>query len=433
MYENILVSIIIPVFNVEKYVGKSIESAMVQTHSNVEILIIDGGSTDQSLSICKRFADIDSRIRIILQENKGLGLARDLGIDNAKGEYICFLDGDDYYESQFVEILLKAAIKNRSFIARCHFIKRFNGDTSPIIQEPYNEVVLEYKDYILYNFFDKNGNDPFGCWMNIYHCSLFEEIRFGDYRFAEDSAFTPRITYAAKARPMVVVNQVLYHYVQRPGSLLNEGTTLKLLDRFKAKRAALDFWLEKGEMGIHNLYYHDYLSCLIMDYTNLCRDLPSQKEQYAYLLSEIEKASMEAFKLHIDSIVFPAYAKKVWLQLANNTNKFILYGFGNVGKSLMPWMQYFKVNLLEIWDENADSFSDGIGEISIVRPYTKKTAEITVLIAIDDKCTAKKVELKLRDMGFVHFIDSQTLKSAMKFGIYTTFIPFVIKKYEELL
>ena len=136
--KNPLVSVIIPIYNVEKYINKTINSVINQTYKNLEIILVNDGATDNSLEICKKYNEIDSRIMIIEKENGGLSSARNAGLDVAKGEYISLIDGDDFIESHFIEYLLSLIIKSEADIAECYLEK--------IDEEKINNSRLTYKN-----------------------------------------------------------------------------------------------------------------------------------------------------------------------------------------------------------------------------------------------------------------------------------------------
>ena len=120
MYKK-LVTVVVPIYNVERYLEKCLTSIILQTYKNLEVILVNDGSTDNSLNICKEFEKEDSRIRIISQENKGLSVARNVGIENAKGEYIAFVDSDDFISCKFIENLYNESIRNNSDIVCCDF------------------------------------------------------------------------------------------------------------------------------------------------------------------------------------------------------------------------------------------------------------------------------------------------------------------------
>ena len=121
MKENPLVTIVVPMYNVEKYIEKCINSLLNQTYQNIEIIIINDGTKDNSLAIAERKAKEDRRIKIISQPNQGLSAARNTGIDNASGDYICFVDSDDFIHTDYVKLLLECILENDVDISVCNF------------------------------------------------------------------------------------------------------------------------------------------------------------------------------------------------------------------------------------------------------------------------------------------------------------------------
>ena len=121
--EQPLISVIVPVYNVEKYLKKCVNSITSQTYENLEILLVDDGSTDSSGQICNEFEKNDARIKVIHKKNGGLSDARNAGLDRAKGQYYAFIDSDDYIQDNTIEIMLNAVKKNKSEIAICNMIR----------------------------------------------------------------------------------------------------------------------------------------------------------------------------------------------------------------------------------------------------------------------------------------------------------------------
>ena len=113
------ISVIVPVYNVEKYLDKCVQSILNQTYENIELVLVDDGSTDGSSKICDKYGNIDSRVKVIHKENGGLSSARNRGIDEAGGKFITFIDSDDYIHHQMLEILYEGIIKNKSGCAGC--------------------------------------------------------------------------------------------------------------------------------------------------------------------------------------------------------------------------------------------------------------------------------------------------------------------------
>lgn len=214
---QIKVSVIVPVYNVEKYLGKCIDSLLSQTLKDMEFIFVNDGSTDNSLEILNCYANKDNRIKIITQENSKLGITRNNGIKIANGEYIGFLDSDDYVDSDFYEKLYAAAISNNADIAIASILKH---------KPKYDKYILEHKKIRLANSItDKiklcsdKTNRFFHCWNKIYQNTLIKEhnIKFTEHRLHEDVEFAIKaIFYANK---IVAVPKIKYHYMQNSNSI----------------------------------------------------------------------------------------------------------------------------------------------------------------------------------------------------------------------
>lgn len=139
------ISVIVPVYNVEKYLDKCVQSILNQTYENIELVLIDDGSTDGSSKICDKYGKIDSRVKVIHKENGGLSSARNRGIDEAVGKFITFIDSDDYIHHQMLEILYEGIIKNKSDISICEY-RRFD-ENETIEEEDYDKEVISFEKF----------------------------------------------------------------------------------------------------------------------------------------------------------------------------------------------------------------------------------------------------------------------------------------------
>lgn len=220
--DSTLISVIIPVYNTEKYLDRCVGSLISQSISNIEIVLVDDGSTDGSPAICDNYALKDSRIRVIHKENAGQGLARNDGMKAAKGKYICFLDSDDYYESDTCEIL--SAIMDSTGADMCSFgyqIDDKDGNvvtTFPVKAREY--CGQEIRDSFILHFF---GDTPleddlrgvFSC-MSVFRKDLLEKnaISFPSERVvsSEDAAFC--LEYCKHVEKAVTLDRCFYHYCQ---------------------------------------------------------------------------------------------------------------------------------------------------------------------------------------------------------------------------
>lgn len=209
------VSVVVPVYNNEKYLDKSIECIMKQTYSDIEIILVNNGSRDKSLQICNEYAKKDARIVVIdVPENIGAGEARNRGIDTAQGEYIAFLDADDWYEPSMLEKLLRAVLISDYDVAICGYETYVEGTgiTNNEIFSPTSSKLLISTDVRM--FFSKTFPDGMAgfLWNKIYKLSVIKEngVRFPNTERLEDGFFN--IDFFASAKSCVIISDVLYHY-----------------------------------------------------------------------------------------------------------------------------------------------------------------------------------------------------------------------------
>ena len=153
MYED-LISVIVPVYNVENYLRECLDSIVAQTYRNIEVILVDDGSKDSSGKICDEYADKDNRIKVIHKENGGVSAARNTGLDIAKGEWISYVDSDDYIESTMIETLICLAKKNDVELAMCSF--KDISECENVTQE--NDIRIFSKDELIYNYVVRNAD-----------------------------------------------------------------------------------------------------------------------------------------------------------------------------------------------------------------------------------------------------------------------------------
>lgn len=206
------VSIIVPVYNAEKYLDKCIESIVRQTEREIEIILIDDDSTDESGNICENWALKDSRIKVFHIENLGVSNARNSGIRYASGQYIMFVDSDDWIRSDMVEILLNSIENENGQSVFCNYITVREGQEIPC------EDVLEYKTYqneevleVVRNMFG-GGRYYSSIWRGIYKKEVIEDnhISFKNLKFAEDLVFN--LEYLLNCDKVQIMNDELYYY-----------------------------------------------------------------------------------------------------------------------------------------------------------------------------------------------------------------------------
>lgn len=210
------ISVIVPIYNVEKYLPRCIDSILNQTYKNLEIILVDDESPDACGSICDDYASKDERIKVIHQKNRGLSGARNAGIDIAQGEYIAFVDSDDYIEPTMYETLYHDIKKHNAGISICNRYYEFEDGRRVERYKLDNEVkVYSGKDAIV----EMNNFSSFdmSAWDKLYKRALFEEIRFPEGKLSEDFFIMYKLLDNAK---VVTFNpQKLYIYVQRTNSI----------------------------------------------------------------------------------------------------------------------------------------------------------------------------------------------------------------------
>lgn len=261
-----LVSIVIPAYNVEKYLNRCLDSIINQTYKKIEILLVNDGSTDYTANICDEYKAKDNRIRVFHNDNQGVSSARNFSIDNSTGKYLLFIDADDYVELNYVETLVKHIEKEDVDLVICGIKDLFNGEG--IIRKPRGKITGNFKkDYF--------GIIDFLCGpvSKIYKNSIVKEkgIRFlQDLNYAEDEIFN--LNYYQYIRTYKFVDNPLYFYEHHKNSLSDKDSLRdksKLNDyirKLRMQRELLELMdVHKkeqilGEQGIRAVLYMTDLS-----------------------------------------------------------------------------------------------------------------------------------------------------------------------------
>lgn len=222
------ISVIVPVYKVEKYIRKCIDSIINQTYKNLEIILVDDGSPDNCPQICDEYAQKESRIKVIHQENMGVSVARNNGIEIATGKYIGFVDSDDYIESTMFEDLLDALVKNDAQMSICNF--NVITDKEKYIRNKYpNEKTYNKKEILRELILDKNIQSyP---WNKLYVKKLFDTIRFPAGKNYEDIGTT--FYLIEKCERIQLIGKAEYNYINRNDSIvfnIKEKTIIDYID-----------------------------------------------------------------------------------------------------------------------------------------------------------------------------------------------------------
>lgn len=284
-----LISVVIPVYKVEKYLEKCIESLLKQTYTKLEIILVDDGSPDNCGKICDDYAQKYSQIKVIHKENGGLSDARNTGIIHSKGSYITFIDSDDYVDEEYIEVLYNSIISNDADLSvvahRVLYEKNCIDKSTSEMFCANSEIILEK---ILYD----DGVD-LSAWGKLYKISLFDEIKFPKGRLYEDSATTYKLIDSSEK--IVVYSKALYNYVIRNDSISNNEFHEKKMDLITSTKEMTDFIKNKYpdlENACDRRLMYSYLSTL----TQLAMSNKKFPEEQAKMMNYIKNNRLKILR-----------------------------------------------------------------------------------------------------------------------------------------
>lgn len=284
-----LISVIVPIYNVEKYLNKCIESIINQSYSNLEIILVDDGSKDSSGIMCDSYILKDKRIKVIHKENGGLSDARNVGLDKAKGEYIVFIDSDDWIDEKMIEILYNIIKKNNSDISICDYFLAYNEEIQT--QKEDIEIINLSNIEALKTIYDKDlGVCMIVAWNKLYKRNLFkDDIRYPYGKIHEDEFTTYKLLY--KAKKISYTNQKMYYYRQRKNSITSTFTK-KRLDCLEAfdERVKYMKYIVKNEY-LYRKTLREYYGLIISIYFKYEKFYGNDKKT----LKELKKKSLKVF------------------------------------------------------------------------------------------------------------------------------------------
>lgn len=320
--KNHLITVVIPVYNVEDYVYNCIQSIINQTYKNLEIIVVNDGSTDKSGDICDRIAESDYRIKVIHKKNEGLSSARNIGIDNAKGKYIVFVDSDDTIDYNMIEELLSICLTNRADIAICNRYYVYDDGTKKLrYPKNKNNLIMNSEEAIKelnsFRYFDMSA------WGKIYSINLFKDIRFPNGKLSEDYFIMYQLF--DKAKKIVCSFEPLYYYYQRKGSISKKAEL-----HYDFVHAAYEqmMYVERKYPNLINCVHAAYASAATTVYgvvlksggkvqkkdKNILQKIVRNNLKYVFFcntLSFTRKAQLILFSLSLNSydIIFSFYNK----------------------------------------------------------------------------------------------------------------------------
>lgn len=317
------ISIIVPIYNVEQYLEKCIISIINQTYKNIEIILVDDGSKDNSGKIADEYKKTDDRIVVIHKENGGLSDARNCALDIATGDYITFVDSDDYIDIRYCEMLYNALIKTNADIAICEMQyvyddKYENNNNENIKTEEYlkGDAMIKYMDteYVV------------AC-AKLYKSELFNDLRYIVGKIHEDEFMFHKVFF--KCKKIVYINSKLYAYRQRESSITKTEYSIKKLDAICALEDRLKFSTDNKLVELYDKTEASYLYLLRKNMYQLSVSNIENKEKiidelYSKLInrySKLKKNKYISLKFYILSKIvalFPKTFKKVVIKKGKN-------------------------------------------------------------------------------------------------------------------
>lgn len=370
--EKPVVSVIVPVFNIEEYVCQCVDSICNQSYELLEIILVDDGSTDSSGELCDQYAEQDSRVKVIHKTNGGLVSARKAGTDVATGIYSIHIDGDDWIESDAVEILV-----NRMILSETDFVQFgwYRGRTSMCIYDSSIEELTE-----------KRRNEIIQCWMNgkaildsqifnkIYKTVDFRESYLhvdNDYSYGEDQVFF--LHFLKRVHRAELIGKVLYHYREREGSLSHDRNRLRQFMRN-----------EKLNDTLFKIISSEY------------KRIPVKDKELFFLRKNYENArcGLKNYGVFVPYYQFPQ------MELLRN-KKVVIYGAGSVGHDfLMQMSLYDDVSVIAWVDNNSSRYHYEYREVMPVKKLRELDYDY-VIVAILDIRVAREVMNELVDVYHV--------------------------------
>lgn len=240
------ISVIVPVYNVEKYIHRCIDSILAQTYSDFELILVDDGSPDGCPAICDEYAQEDSRVHVIHKLNGGLSDARNAGLDwmfaNSGSRYVTFIDSDDWVHPQFLELLLRAVTEYQVDVGVCTFERpeRYLHEQMTSRELGAAEK-LTVEDLLIQHEWNYNY-----AWGKLYWRELFREIRYPKGKNFEDTFTTYRVLFAARQEAVVWLDQPLYFYFRNEAGITRSPWTPKELVVLEGIRAQIDYYRTHG-------------------------------------------------------------------------------------------------------------------------------------------------------------------------------------------
>ena len=281
-----LISVIVPVYNVEKYLNKCVESIVNQTYKNLEIILVDDGSPDNCPQMRDAWVKKDSRIKVIHKENGGVSSARNAGLRIAKGEYISFVDSDDWMDEDMLSYLLENALSYKADIVRCSYYTDTDEGSYPLDWTTTPKFLSRDQRII---DLAENGFLAGSTWNKLYSHSIIS-VWFQNV-FLEDLWFNYELYVNSKLR-LLVLSEPKYHYYMRSDSAMHADFSVRAIDHLKVKEDIV--LLEKNNSKVYSHWLKSYISAAFIFLSRSCRG-KSYLEMFLLLRKKILKYKWQIF------------------------------------------------------------------------------------------------------------------------------------------
>lgn len=301
---NNIISVIVPVYNAAQYINRCVSSIQAQTYNNFELILVNDGSTDNSLERCKELKKKDSRIKVIERKNGGASAARNTGLNLATGEYVVFVDADDFVSNKYLENLYRSVKESRCDIVQCEMESVFKEPEKP------NEKVYSINDVEIITVEQAlNGRKYKVCvWGKIYSSRVFKSYRFPEGTIYEDDASYYRLVYEAEG--IAILKECLYFYYMSDDSVMRNKKKNKSLAFIEIYNQRIKFFEEKEEEALVEGTYIRYCIVLMLFmaeasyYHNNIDDINMLWELYKKNYYKIAKSPILGYK---DKIILLSY------------------------------------------------------------------------------------------------------------------------------
>jgi glycosyltransferase involved in cell wall biosynthesis len=303
-----LVTIVVPAFNSERYLPQCLQSLVKQTYENIEILLVDDGSTDGTGKLCDDYARRDDRIRVLHVSHAGVAAGRNSGVSAAGGAYLTFVDSDDVVAPDYISTLYSAANRHRAQISICDYVRYRDGEEIPEPEGTGEQLVFRSNQAVEAVYLSKYHGMSWMACGKMYDISLFRErrIQYPAGKLHEDMAVNYRLLYLANK--VVLVNQTLYFYRTRSLSIMTKRYSRDRLCVMDFTREAIEFFLANNEPHLADLAANFHVRNSLRQYALAKENCVLTKEEGKELLASIRRD----IHIYVDPGHLPCWQKAIY-------------------------------------------------------------------------------------------------------------------------